>query len=89
MTAHASNGRADNVVSVNRLVKWYGSHQALIDVSFTVRRGTIVGMLGPNGAGKTTTIRALLGLIAPTRARRCSGRPATAISRSPGASSVP
>jgi ABC-type glutathione transport system ATPase component len=57
---------ADNVVSVSRLVKWYGSHQAVIDVSFTVRRGTIVGMLGPNGAGKTTTIPALLGLIEPT-----------------------
>ena len=57
---------ADNVVSVSRLVKWYGSHQAVIDVSFTVQRGTIVGMLGPNGAGKTTTIRALLGLIEPT-----------------------
>ena len=66
MTAHANNGRADTVVSVNGLAKRYGSHQAVSDVSFTVRRGAIVGILGPNGAGKTTTLRALLGLVEPT-----------------------
>jgi ABC-2 type transport system ATP-binding protein len=57
---------ADHVVSVCGLVKSYGRHQAVVDVSFTVRRGAIVGILGPNGAGKTTTLRALLGLVEPT-----------------------
>jgi ABC-2 type transport system ATP-binding protein len=57
---------ADTVITVNQLAKSYGNHQAVRDVSFTVRRGTIVGFLGPNGAGKTTTLRTLLGLVEPT-----------------------
>lgn len=35
------------------------------DVSFTIRRGTVVGLVEPNGAGKTTLIRSLLGLQRP------------------------
>ena len=53
-------------MSVSHLAKRFGRHQALVDVSFTVRRGTIVGLLGPDGAGKTTTLRTLLGLVEPT-----------------------
>jgi ABC-2 type transport system ATP-binding protein len=56
----------ETIVSVSHLAKCYGRHEAVFDVSFTVRRGTIVGILGPNGAGKTTTLRALLGLVEPT-----------------------
>ena len=41
--------------------------EAVRGISFEVRRGEIFGFLGPNGAGKTTTIKALLGLIFPTR----------------------
>ncbi len=43
--------------------------KAVDDVSFTVRRGEIVGLLGPNGAGKTTTIKMACGLIHPDRGR--------------------
>jgi ABC-2 type transport system ATP-binding protein len=57
---------AGDVVSVSHLAKSYGSHLAVSDVTFTVRRGSIVGILGPNGAGKTTTLRALLGLVEPS-----------------------
>jgi ABC-2 type transport system ATP-binding protein len=71
--AHAGSGSIaplaeafETVVSVSHLAKRYGRHQALFDVSFTVRRGTIVGLLGPNGAGKTTTLRVLLGLVEAT-----------------------
>jgi ABC-2 type transport system ATP-binding protein len=56
----------DLAISVDRLAKRYGSHDAVRDVSFSVRRGTVVGFLGPNGAGKTTTLRVLLGLVQPT-----------------------
>ena len=41
--------------------------EALRGVSFTVRKGEVFGLLGPNGAGKTTTLKAVLGLIFPTR----------------------
>jgi ABC-2 type transport system ATP-binding protein len=53
-------------VSVDLLAKRYGAHDAITDVTFSVRRGAIVGFLGPNGAGKTTTLRILLGLVEPT-----------------------
>jgi len=43
-----------------------GSAVTAVDgVSFTVRRGEVVGLLGPNGAGKTTTIKCVLGLMTP------------------------
>src|SRR3989344_2224394 len=39
---------------------------AVKDISFSIKKGEILGLLGPNGAGKTTTIQMLLGLITPT-----------------------
>ena len=38
----------------------------MIDVSFEVLKGEIVGFLGPNGAGKTTTMRVLTGFTPPS-----------------------
>ena len=55
-----------NVISVNHLVKAFGSFRAVDDISFTVRRSEIFGFLGANGAGKTTAMRILSGLSRPT-----------------------
>ena len=55
-----------NVISVNHLIKAFGSFRAVDDISFTVRRGEIFGFLGANGAGKTTAMRILSGLSRPT-----------------------
>jgi ABC-2 type transport system ATP-binding protein len=54
------------MVEVQSLRKDYGAHRALVDISFKVSRGEIVGFLGPNGAGKTTTMRILTGYLRPT-----------------------
>jgi ABC-2 type transport system ATP-binding protein len=51
---------------VANLRKRYANITAVDDVSFTVKRGEIVGLLGPNGAGKTTTINMVLGVLEPT-----------------------
>jgi len=53
-------------IEVEHLVKTYGGVAAVNDVSFTVRRGEIVGLLGPNGAGKSTTMRILTGFLPAT-----------------------
>ena len=49
--------------------KTYGETIAVSGISFEVPSGTILGLVGPNGAGKTTTMRALAGIIEPTRGR--------------------
>jgi ABC-2 type transport system ATP-binding protein len=41
-------------------------HHALVDVSFDIEKGDIVGYLGPNGAGKSTTLKILSGIMTPT-----------------------
>ncbi|TQF65463.1 alpha/beta fold hydrolase [Rhodococcus spelaei] len=52
---------------ISDLRKTYTNGFRAVDgVSFTVRRGQVLGLLGPNGAGKTTTLRMLMGLITPT-----------------------
>ena len=50
-------------IEVSNLVKTYGSLTAVNNLSFTVKRGEIVGLLGPNGAGKSTTMRILTGYL--------------------------
>jgi ABC-2 type transport system ATP-binding protein len=54
------------MISVSHLVKRYGAHVAVDDVSFEVKKGEVVGFLGPNGAGKSTTLRILSGFLGPT-----------------------
>ena len=51
------------MIEVENLTKSYGSRRGILDVSFQVEEGEVVGFLGPNGAGKTTTIRLLMALL--------------------------
>ncbi len=57
---------APPTIEVEHLVRTYSGVAAVDDVSFTVRRGEIVGLLGPNGAGKSTTLRILTGFLPAT-----------------------
>jgi ABC-2 type transport system ATP-binding protein len=52
-------------IDLQNLSRWYGSHQALKDISLSLEPGRI-GLLGPNGAGKSTLLKILLGLLAPS-----------------------
>ena len=60
-----ADARADVVLAVAGLRKFYGTGEVVRGLSFEIRRGECFGLLGPNGAGKTTTLRCCLGLIDP------------------------
>ncbi len=53
-------------IEVRHLVKKYGDHYAVNDLSFQLESGRIYGLLGPNGAGKSTTMNMMTGYIAST-----------------------
>ena len=53
----------NNIISINNLVKSYGSVPALKGISLNIPQGEIFGLVGPDGAGKTSLIRILAGVI--------------------------
>jgi ABC-2 type transport system ATP-binding protein len=57
------------VIHVLDYHKSYRDSVAVEGLTFDVQPGQILGLLGPNGAGKTTTMRAIAGIIPPTRGR--------------------
>ena len=58
-------------VVVERLTKTYnkGTVKAVVDLSFTVKKGEIFGLIGPDGAGKTSLFRVLTTLLLPDQGR--------------------
>ncbi len=56
----------DFSIEIKNLSKSYDNIQAVKNIDFKIKKGSIVGLLGPNGCGKTTTIGMMLGLIKPT-----------------------
>ena len=52
-------------LEIKKINKKYGDQDALIDVSFSLKKGDIVGFLGPNGAGKTTLMKIITSIIKP------------------------
>ncbi len=54
------------MIEINNLVKKYGDHVAVDDLSLMVEPGKIYGFLGPNGAGKSTTMNIITGYLGAT-----------------------
>ena len=54
------------MIEIKDLVKKYGEKRAVDHISFTVKKGEILGLLGPNGAGKSTTMNILTGYLSAT-----------------------
>lgn len=54
-----------NLLEIEHLKKYYATHKAVDDISFSIPKGSIFGLLGPNGAGKTTLLRMITGIFYP------------------------
>jgi ABC-2 type transport system ATP-binding protein len=57
------------MIEVCGLTRRYGALTAVLDLSFEVRPGEVLGLLGPNGSGKSTTVKVLTGLLPPSSGR--------------------
>lgn len=54
------------MIEITDLVKFYGDKKAVDHISFTVKKGEVLGFLGPNGAGKSTTLNIIAGYLSST-----------------------
>jgi ABC-2 type transport system ATP-binding protein len=54
------------MIEIRNLSKSFGPLHAVQDLSFSVRKGEVLGFLGPNGAGKSTTMKMVTGFLEPT-----------------------
>ena len=54
-------------IKIKNLYKNYKGFEAVKNLNFEIKKGSITGLLGPNGCGKTTTIGMILCLIRPTK----------------------
>ncbi|WP_233236596.1 ATP-binding cassette domain-containing protein [Bordetella sp. LUAb4] len=61
----ASSAATDIILDVQSVSRSFGGLKAVQNVSFSVRRGMILGIIGPNGAGKTTLFNLLNGFLRP------------------------
>lgn len=57
------NNKKETVVQASNLTKKFGDLIAVDNISFSIKRGEVIGILGPNGAGKTTIIRMITGVL--------------------------
>ena len=57
------------MIEVTGLSKRYGTYLAVENVSFSIKKGEVVGFLGPNGAGKSTIMNILTGYLSLTQGK--------------------
>ena len=56
----------DTIVELKNVVKRFGRHKVLDNVSLNVKKGEYLALIGPNGAGKTTVVKIIAGMLKPS-----------------------
>ena len=56
---------SEELLRVDNISKKFGGVSALVDLSFTIKKGEILGLIGPNGAGKTTLFNCITAILKP------------------------
>jgi branched-chain amino acid transport system ATP-binding protein len=64
-----STAAATGILRVEKLSRHFGGVQAIADLTFEIRSGSVHSIIGPNGAGKTTLLNLLTGVYAPSSGR--------------------
>ena len=68
-TTSPAAGLREDVITIDHVVKRFGTYVAVLDANFAIGRGEFFSMLGPSGCGKTTTLRMIAGFEQPTEGR--------------------
>ncbi|MDP9937815.1 amino acid ABC transporter ATP-binding protein [Paenarthrobacter nicotinovorans] len=66
---HEDTEQGRTAISLESVVKRYGDHTVINDVSLSVREGEVIAIIGPSGAGKSTLLRCINLLEVPDRGR--------------------
>jgi phosphate transport system ATP-binding protein len=56
---HEAVAREEHVLDIQKFCLWYGTKQALFNMSFSVPRGKVTALIGPSGCGKSTLLRSV------------------------------
>jgi len=54
-------------IEINGITKYYGKQKALDNISFSIKKGEVLGLLGPNGAGKSTLMKIITSFLPPSQ----------------------
>jgi branched-chain amino acid transport system ATP-binding protein len=85
--AMTASTAAEALLAVDGVHSYYGKSHILHGVSLEIGRGEVVGLLGRNGVGKSTTLKAIAGIVRPSRGevrfegRAITGQPSHRVAR--------
>ncbi|WNF35898.1 phosphate ABC transporter ATP-binding protein PstB [Bacillaceae bacterium IKA-2] len=71
--SHRDAAKETSIFTVNGLNLWYGSDQALKDISFSIKKNNITAIIGPSGCGKSTFLKTLNRMIELVPIAKISG----------------
>lgn len=65
MNRPSEHKESEMLLSIDNLCKSFGGVRAVVDVTFDLHKGELLGIIGPNGSGKTTLVNLITGFVKP------------------------